>query len=54
MERAEEYFFPFVDINECENGVAKCSQDCENTQGSYRCKCRPGYKFAHDNSSCTG
>ncbi|EGW13000.1 Latent-transforming growth factor beta-binding protein 2 [Cricetulus griseus] len=36
-----------VDVNECEdlNGpAALCANGhCENTEGSYRCHCSPGY-----------
>lgn len=40
-------FFASVDVNECEdlNGpAALCAHGhCENTEGSYRCHCSPGY-----------
>ena len=33
------------DINECEGITHNCSSnaDCNNTQGSYNCSCKPGY-----------
>ncbi|KAJ8302142.1 hypothetical protein KUTeg_021129 [Tegillarca granosa] len=42
------------DINECELYPAGqlCSHICRNTQGSYRCECRPGFKLHSDKSTC--
>ncbi|KAJ6664070.1 hypothetical protein lerEdw1_008285 [Lerista edwardsae] len=35
-----------VDIDECQNGqVCQQNADCVNTAGSYRCDCKPGYRF---------
>ena len=54
-------FFPielvainFADVNECADGISKCSADamCNNTKGSYRCKCKPG--FTGDGRTCKG
>ena len=44
----------FTDINECADGTSKCSADamCNNTEGSYRCKCKPG--FNGDGRTCNG
>ncbi|KAJ1156383.1 hypothetical protein NDU88_009104 [Pleurodeles waltl] len=39
-----------VDINECYSGY--CDQDCDNTHGSYRCSCRPGYTLQADLLTC--
>ena len=35
----------FTDINECSEGTSNCSADamCNNTEGSYRCKRKPGF-----------
>ncbi|KAF7241491.1 Fibrillin-1 [Varanus komodoensis] len=34
------------DIDECQNGhVCQQNADCINTPGSYRCDCKPGYRF---------
>ncbi|CAH3178986.1 unnamed protein product, partial [Porites lobata] len=30
-------------INECNNNPCKNGATCENLQGSYRCKCKPGF-----------
>ena len=54
-------FFPielvainFADVNECADGTSNCSADamCNNTKGSYRCKCKPG--FTGDGRTCKG
>ena len=44
--------FKISDIDECveQNGV--CSQHCENTDGSYICKCSDGYKKLEDGHTC--
>ena len=44
----------FTDINECADGTSKCSADamCNNTEGSYRCKCKPG--FTGNGRTCKG
>ena len=38
-------FFFFSDVNECNEDLHNCHSDanCENTEGSYNCTCRPGY-----------
>ncbi|KAJ8019651.1 Low-density lipoprotein receptor-related protein 2 [Holothuria leucospilota] len=42
-----------VDINECELSPWVCSQICENTYGSYTCRCHePSYTLQQDNSTC--
>ena len=32
------------DVNECEETPGVCDQICVNRYGSYRCRCRPGYR----------
>ncbi len=41
------------DINEClEFGI--CNQECENTDGSFACSCKPGYVLDEaDGRTCT-
>ncbi|KAL4837391.1 hypothetical protein H8958_022066 [Nasalis larvatus] len=35
-----------TDIDECQNGpVCQRNAECINTAGSYRCDCKPGYRF---------
>ena len=44
----------FTDVNECVDGTSNCSADamCNNTKGSYRCKCKPG--STGDGRTCKG
>lgn len=51
------FSFPFLlDVNECDdlNGpAALCAHGhCENTEGSYRCHCSPGYVAKADPPHC--
>ncbi|XP_052241381.1 uncharacterized protein LOC127851584 [Dreissena polymorpha] len=41
------------DIDECVIGKNTCSQDCNNTDGGYRCQCKEGYVLQNDNATCT-
>ena len=34
-----------VDVNECFDDASVCEQECANTQGSYVCSCRAGYRL---------
>lgn len=37
---------PLLDIDECQNGpVCQQNADCLNNPGSFRCECKPGYRF---------
>lgn len=40
------------DIDECLSTPAVCSQICDNTVGSYFCKCAPGYVREGDGRTC--
>lgn len=40
------------DINECTTTPAVCSQICENSVGSFHCKCAPGYIREPDGRTC--
>ncbi|KAF7217567.1 epidermal growth factor-like protein 7 isoform X1 [Nothobranchius furzeri] len=40
-----------TDVDEC-SGRQRCSQECVNTAGSYRCACRDGFRLAGDGCSC--
>ena len=45
----------FSDINECNSNNGGCEQGCINTDGSYECVCRDGYRRnADDVFSCEG
>ena len=35
-------------IDECEGESDDCDQECTDTEGSYKCWCRPGYKLVND------
>ena len=40
------------DVNECDEIAGACSQECENTQGSYICKCADGWEREPDDKTC--
>ena len=44
----------FADINECETEKHHCDSNafCNNTKGSYICRCKPG--FTGNGVNCTG
>ena len=42
----------FTDVDECSEGIARCPQECINTEGSYTCNCSAGYQAS--NYSCAG
>lgn len=50
------YYFCFsaIDIDECELNETDCYHVCINTNGSYECGCREGYKFSTDGYTCEG
>ena len=43
-----------LDVDECEDGSAKCSNGCRNTFGSYRCFCPHGFHLDADDATCIG
>ena len=43
-----------ADIDECSENRNNCEQLCQNTQGSYICSCRTGYRLATDGAECDG
>jgi len=43
----------FTDINECAI-TGSCSQNCSNTNGSFRCSCMNGYTLNDDSRTCNG
>lgn len=48
------FLFVWTDIDECQNGpVCQQNAECVNTAGSYRCDCKPGYRFT-STGRCTG
>ena len=57
--QVDEVFWGFcnylIDINECNDGDANCSQICTNTIGSYYCSCEIGfYNLTVDGRNCSG
>ena len=48
------YFSMIIDINECREERDVCHQECVNTDGSYHCDCRSGYRLTVDEISCNG
>ena len=44
----------FTDIDECEEDIDGCAQNCTDTDGSYNCSCGPGYTLAIDKHGCDG
>lgn len=43
-----------VDVDECKEGISGCQQVCNNTIGSYYCKCSSGHRLAEDGHTCKG
>ncbi|ESO97499.1 hypothetical protein LOTGIDRAFT_104341, partial [Lottia gigantea] len=41
-------------INECADNNGGCQNGCENTIGSYKCACRPGFKLHANKKDCIG
>ena len=48
-------------MDECETTPCKCAKNifgyaatCNNTNGSFQCSCKSGFKLAYDNQICTG
>ena len=43
-----------TDIDECEEGIDGCAQNCTDTDGSYNCSCGSGYNLAINQHGCDG
>ncbi|ELU02120.1 hypothetical protein CAPTEDRAFT_196603 [Capitella teleta] len=41
------------DINECDNNLSTCSQNCTNIDGSFTCSCMDGFVLDSDGVSCS-
>ena len=45
----------FVDVDECRHLSNLCENgECINNDGSYRCKCKMGYKLDPTGKKCVG
>lgn len=51
-----DWWYLIVDVNECTNDPNPCrgNQKCENTVGSYVCRCAVGYRFNTATQFCEG
>jgi len=45
---------PPLDVDECAVVNGGCQQGCVNTQGSFHCQCRAGYRLHADGRTCIG
>ena len=43
-----------IDVDECFKEADVCHQECVNTNGSYYCACRIGYRLTSDGYNCEG
>ena len=43
-----------VDVDECSEGTNECTQNCNNTIGSYVCSCNDGFIIDVDRRTCDG
>ena len=48
--------YRITDDNECESGASSCPENtlCINTDGSYTCRCEPGFEEDIVNKTCIG
>lgn len=55
MYRGHDHLSSNVDVDECAEGTSGCSQQCNNTIGSFECSCVDGYQLlAFDQKTCNG
>ena len=43
-----------TDIDECSANNGGCQYECENTPGSYQCRCESGFALHNNEKNCTG
>ena len=43
-----------TDVDECEEGISGCTQECTNSDGSFVCSCNVGYLLESNGKTCTG
>ncbi|KTF79885.1 hypothetical protein cypCar_00034042, partial [Cyprinus carpio] len=53
-ERHRQHLHPYcIDVDECEESNSSvCEHVCENTPGSFRCRCNAGFTLTPDQRSC--
>lgn len=44
----------YLDIDECASDTHDCKHQCINNDGSFECRCTPGYALHEDDKSCNG
>ena len=47
-------YFLFQDVDECAINNGGCEQVCNNTIGSFLCKCVTGYQLDENGFNCSG
>ena len=45
---------PFTDADECTENTDGCEQMCTDTDGSFECSCRAGFRLGSNRMSCDG
>ena len=43
-----------ADVDECTVNIDGCDQECANTDGSFGCSCRDGFRLDNDGRRCNG
>ena len=43
-----------IDVNECDENLDACQQQCVNSIGSYTCACGIGFTLDDNGRTCTG
>ena len=49
-----DHTFLNADVDECAEDTSGCSQQCNNTIGSFECSCTDGYRLGFDRKTCHG
>ena len=54
MQKLSNLIFLNIDVDECIDSNGGCAQICNNTVGSFTCRCNEGYLLNCDEISCDG